>query len=168
MKNLKTILTILSFVLMYATGFAQGNCPGDKIKVYKGASGCGCHCQKECVTPAELPVYLANGWNTVGCWNCCWFKNWVDAGTPKTSLDEIHTGEEAGVLAIAFTLASARQVKIQVTDLIGQYVTTVIDEHRDELENELMWSDNQLSPGVYLLNFEAGDHRETKMISIAD
>lgn len=84
MKTIKTILTVLSLCCLYSFVDAQG-CQGDNIKVFKGASGCGCHCMKECVTPAELPVYLANGWNTEGCWNCCKFKNWVDAEIPKTS-----------------------------------------------------------------------------------
>jgi hypothetical protein len=168
MKNIKIIVAAFSLVLMCSSGYAQGNCPGENIKVYKGANGCGCNCMKECVTPAELPVYLANGWNTNGCWNCCKFKNWVDAGVRKTSLDEIHPNAEPGSLTVAFTLASESDVKIQVTDMTGQYVATVVDEYREDLDNELIWDDSVLSPGIYFLTLEAGDATETKMFSITD
>ena len=168
MKIIKTILTVLSFFLIYSSVDAQGNCHGDNIRVYKGASGCTCHCLKECVTPAELPIYLANGWNTEGCWNCCKFKNWVDAGTPKTSLDEVRPNVEPGSLTVAFTLAKESDVKIQVTDMTGRCVATVADEYREDLDNELIWNESALSPGIYFLTLVAGVHHETKMISVTD
>jgi hypothetical protein len=166
MKTFKIILTILSLFFIYASATAQ--CPGDKIKVYKGANGCGCHCLKECVTPADLPVYLANGWNTEGCWNCCAFKWWVDGGIKKTSIDEITPNVEAGSVTIAYTLAAEGDVKIQVTDITGRCVATVADEYKADLDNELIWDQSDLSPGIYYLTLEAGDHQETKMISVTN
>lgn len=166
MKNIKTIVAVFSLMLLYSFTDAQGNCPGDKIKVYKGAIGCGCTCMKECVTPAELPVYLANGWYTTGCWNCCKFKNWVDAGTPKTSIEEVHPNAEPGSLTISFTLASASDVKIQVTDMTGRHVATVADEYREDLDNEFIWDDSDLSPGMYLLTLQTGDSSDTKVFSL--
>ena len=166
MKAIKTILTVLSLFLLYSFADAQGNCPGDNVKVYKGGNGCGCHCLKECVTPDELPVYLANGWNTEGCWNCCKFKNWVDAGIRKTSLDEVRPNAEPGSLTVAFTLESESDVSIQVTDKTGRCVATVTDEYREDLDNELIWDNSGLSPGLYFLHFNAGAVTETTMISI--
>ena len=168
MKSIITIVTVFCLICVYSFADAQGNCPGGKIKVYKGASGCGCHCMKECVTPAELPVYLANGWNTTGCWNCCWFKNWVDAEVPKTSLDDVDPNAQPGSLTISFTLATESDVKIQVTDITGRYVATVVDEYREDLVNELIWDESELTPGIYFLTLEAGSTRDTKILSIAD
>jgi len=165
MKTTKAILTTLSIFLFFTFAVAQ-NCPGDKIKVYKGGNGCGCHCQKECVTPAELPVYLANGWNTNGCYNCCKFKNWVDSGKPKTSLDEITPNTKPGSLTVFFTLASEGDVKIQVVDLTGRYVATVINEYVEHQDNELIWDDHEINPGTYFIHMKTGDFTETKMISI--
>lgn len=165
---MKTILTVFAFFALFSLTTAQGNCQGDKIKVFKGATGCGCHCLKECVTPAELPVYLANGWNTTGCWNCCWAKNWVDAGIPKTSIDEVYPNAEPGSLTISFTLASESDVKIQITDMTGRYVATVADEYREDLDNELIWDQGELKPGVYLLQLESAGYRETKKISVME
>ena len=168
MKSIQTILIVFSLMLMASFANAQGNCPGGKIRVYKGASGCGCHCMKECVTPAELPVYLANGWNTSGCWNCCWFKNWVDADAPKTSLDQVYPNAEPGSLTISFTLATESDVKIQVTDITGRYVATVVDEFREDHVNELIWDESELTPGIYLLTLEAGSSRDTKILSVGN
>ena len=165
MKTTKAIITALSLFLLYAFADAQ-NCPGDNIKVFKGGNGCGCHCLKECVTPADLPVYLANGWNTNGCFNCCKFKNWVDAGKPKTSLDEVTPNIEPGSLTVAFTLASEGDVKIQVKDLTGRCVATVVNKYVENQNNELIWDNHDVSPGIYLLNMTAGNYNETKMISV--
>ena len=168
MKTIKTLLTLLSLFLLYSFADAQGgNCPGQNIKVYKGANGCGCHCMKECVTPADLPTYLANGWNTEGCWNCCKFKNWVDAGIQKTSLDEVYPNvEPAGSLTVTFTVAEKNNVKIQVMDMTGRCVATVADKYYEDEEHELIWNEGGLSPGVYLLTLESGSYRDSKMISV--
>ena len=165
MKNIKFILALLIFFLLSAGANAQ-NCNGDNIRVYKGANGCGCHCQKECVTPADLPTYLANGWNTTGCWNCCKFKNWVDADTRKTSLDEILPQVEQGLLSISFTLAAGSNVKIEVMDMSGRHVATLVDEYFEDLENELILDNKGLSAGAYLVKLEAGDACETKRIAV--
>ena len=164
---MKTLLTILSLCLLYSFTDAQ-NCPGSNIKVFKGANGCGCHCQKECVTPAQLPDYLANGWNTVGCWNCCKFRNYVDAGILKTSLDAIMTYPETGSMTVAFTLAEKSDVLIQVTDMSGRLVATVADEYFENHNNELSWDHKSLSAGIYFLNMTAGCYKETKMVSVVN
>ena len=164
MKSLLTTVSIFSLVLTCSFATAQ-NCPGENVKVFKGANGCGCHCMKECVTPAELPVYLANGWNTIGCWNCCKFKNWVDAGIPKTSL-ELVNNTEPGLLTVAFTLAAESDVKIQVNDLQGRCVATIVDEYREDQDNELIWDKSSLSPGTYLVTLEAGSFSDTKVLSV--
>ncbi|HJW31664.1 MAG TPA: T9SS type A sorting domain-containing protein [Saprospiraceae bacterium] len=166
MKTIKSFLTVLSLFLVCSFAHAQGGCQGDNIKVYKGASGCGCHCMKECISPSDLPLYLANGWSTEPCWNCCKFKNWVDAEIRKTSLDAIVPNVEPGSITIAYTLATEGDVKIQVTDMTGRTVATVADEYRQDLDNELIWNNSALSPGLYYLTLETGDHRETKMISV--
>ena len=162
MKTIKTVLTILSICSVYAFAAAQGNCQGDNIRVYKGASGCGCRCQKECVTPAELPVYLADGWNTTGCWNCCKFKNWVDAGIPKNLLDEVDS------LTVSLGLASASDLKIQVTDLSGRCMATAADETVVNENNEFARDPSVLDPGIYLLHFEMEGYSETKKIVVTD
>jgi hypothetical protein len=165
MKTIKMILTVVTLGILCPLSQAQ-KCHGENIRVYKGGTGCGCHCLKECVTPDELPVYLADGWNTEGCWNCCKRRWWVDAGIPKTSLDEVHPNAKPGSLTVSFTLASESTVKIHVADRTGRYVATVADEYRVDVNNELIWDESTLSPGVNFLTIEAGDFRETRKIAI--
>ena len=165
MKTIQIILVVVPLLLLCAASNAQ-NCSGDKIRVYKGATGCGCHCQKECVTPAELPTYLENGWNTNGCWNCCKFKNWVDADTRKTSFDEILPQVEQGLLSISFTLAAGSNVTIEVMDMSGRHIATLVDDYFEDVENELILDNKGLSAGAYLVKLEAGDFSETKQIAV--
>lgn len=166
MKNLKTILTIFSIFMLYSFANAQGNCKGGNIRVYKGATGCGCHCMKECVTPAELPVYLANGWNTNGCWNCCFGKNWVDAGNQKSSLTEIHAETELVASTTSFMQTSDSEVNITVTDMTGRQID--VPGYLQTEDNELIWDQTGLSTGVYILNVQAGNYSENKIVPVVN
>src|SRR5690348_6329069 len=134
---MKALLTIISIFLLTTFATAQGgNCKGDEIKVYKGATGCQCKCMKECVTPAELPVYLADGWNTEGCWQCCKFYHggWV-SNISKTTIDKVVTNPDAHTQTITYTLVAQGDVKLQVTDMTGRIIETIKDEYREDLEN---------------------------------
>ena len=155
MKNVKTILIIFSLVMMYSFVSAQGGCQGGNIKVYKGASGCGCSCMKECVTPAELPTYLANGWNTNGCWKCCKFKNWVEAGN-QIDPYEVHFHSEIASTTASFPQGSENDVQIQVLDMTGRYVDT--PRYLQTEDNEIMWDQSGLNTGMYILNVKSGHY----------
>jgi hypothetical protein len=161
------ILTVFALSLVYQLTYAQ-HCPGDNIQVFKGGKGCGCHCLKECVTPADLPIYLANGWNTNGCINCCKLPKWVDAEIPKTSLEEVYPNVEPGSLTVSYTLASESHVKIQVIDMTGRYVATLADEYREDLNNELIWDHSGVDPGMYMLRMQSEGYNETKRISVTN
>jgi hypothetical protein len=169
MKTIKTLLVLFSFCLLCMVSNAQGNCQGNNIKVFKGATGCGCKCMKECVTPAELPTYLADGWNTEGCWQCCKFYHggWVDASS-KTTIDQIVRNPETNTVTITYTLESQGDVKIKVLDMTGRIVATIKDEHREDLENELIWDESKLEPGVYVLTLEADGITDSKKISVTE
>jgi hypothetical protein len=164
---MKTYLTLIAVFILYSFTNAQ-NCQGENIKVYSGATGCGCHCQEKCVTPAELPFYLANGWNTEGCWNCCKFFHggWVDNEPSGISLDTLYPAAEPGSMTLAFTLASECKVKIEVVDLTGRSVTTVVERFIEDQENELTWDNSDIPSGMYFLTMTAGVYNETKLVSI--
>ena len=125
---------------------------------------------KECVTPAELPTYLANGWNTEGCWNCCKFYHggWVDAGTPGISLETLSPNAEPGLMAVSFTLPSKGNVMIQVKDMAGRYVTTITNGYREDPDNELIWDQRGLEPGMYLLQLQSEGYGQTKKVSVME
>ena len=170
MKTITTISTLLFFCFLCSFASAQGNCQGDNIKVYKGATGCGCKCMKECVTLAELPTYLANGWNTEGCWNCCKFYHggWVDGVTPGISMDTLSSNADPGLMAVSFTLPSKGNVKIQVKDMAGRYVSTITNGYREDPDNELIWDQRGLEPGMYLLQLQSEGYGQTKKVSVME
>jgi len=169
MKTIQILLIVFSILLVNSTIHAQGGCKGNEIKVYKGGSGCQCKCLKECVTPAELPNYLAEGWNTEGCFNCCKFYHggWVNT-TSRTTIDQIVPNPDAHTQTITYTLVAQGDVKLQVTDLTGRVIETIKDEFREDLENEFIWSDSGLEPGVYVLTLSAGGFSDSKKISVTN
>ena len=170
MKAISTFSAILFLCFLCSFANAQGNCKDDNIKVYKGATGCGCKCMKECVTPAELPLYLANGWNTEGCWNCCKFYHggWVDSETPNITIEALHSNTDPGLATVSFTLPSKGNVNIQVRDIAGRYVSTITNGYREDQENELIWDQSGLPPGMYLLQLESEGYNETKKVSVME
>jgi hypothetical protein len=164
MKTLKFILPIIALFALHPTADAQ-NCQGNKVMVFQGAVRCGCHCRKKCVTPEQLQEYLDNGWNTLGCFNCCWVSNDDGAGAPDFASHD-HDGQTPGALTVAFTLPERGDVKIELSDMTGRYVATVADEFFEETEHELVWGEDGVPPGLYVLTIRAGSHLETRVVSL--
>ena len=77
-------------------------------------------------------------------------------------------GSKARPAAAPSIRATEGDVKIQVTDMAGRCVATVANEYKEDLDNETIWDQSTLSPGIYYLTLEAADHRDTKMISITE
>jgi hypothetical protein len=43
---------------------------------------------------------------------------------------------------------------------------TVADEFFEETENELVWGEDGVPPGLYVLTIRAGSHLETRVVSL--
>ena len=165
MKKIKIIITVLALSMIYQLTYAQ-NCSGDKVRVFKGGVGCGCHCKKKCVSPEELPIYLANGWNTWGCFTCCWVTNEEEKSKNETSVTEVYPNQVPGSVTIAFNLPQESEVTIKISDSTGRSVATVANEFFEDGSNELIWDQSGLEPGIYLLHLQSAGYSETKKISV--
>jgi hypothetical protein len=65
---------------------------------------------------------------------------------------------------IEYTLAKSSQINITVYNLVGHKVETLMDEYRNSGTHQLVWNASELSPGVYLVVFNAeGITQTTKM-----
>ncbi len=167
MKKIKIIMTVLALSIMCQYTIAQ-NCQGDKVQVFKGGVGCGCHCKKKCVTPEELAIYLANGWNTGGCFSCCYVSNEEEKSKNKTSVTEVYPNPVPGSVTIAFNLPQESDVTIKVLDSTGRFIATVANEFFEDGSNELIWDQSGLEPGIYLLQMQSPGFSETKRISVVN
>src|SRR6187401_1511132 len=117
MKEIKMMVLILSLGLMYQFAAAQASCKGNKVLLHRGAPGCGCHCQKKCVSPTDVQTYLNNGWQYGNCLgSCCWVKLNENSSSSKTAL--------AGSTTISFSLSQTRRVSLKIFDTNDQLVST--------------------------------------------
>lgn len=171
MKTTKMMIMVLFPILigmMYQFASAQ-NCPGRKVLMAQGSKGHGCgSCKQQCVLSSEVQTYLTNGWYYGECFRCN--NNYVRLGeeeiVTETMLTEIYPNPASGSVAISFNLSQESEVTLQVFDMTGRYVATVVNELFEKESNELTWDASGLSPGIYFLKMKAGSYSETKRISV--
>ncbi|MFA6473684.1 MAG: peptidoglycan DD-metalloendopeptidase family protein [Patescibacteria group bacterium] len=63
---------------------------------------------------------------------------------------------------IAYTLPSATHVTLDVYNILGQRVVTLVDEQQTAGEHTATWDANPYSSGVYFYRLQAGEATETK------
>lgn len=174
MKN-KIIIMIffsMTFGMIYQTAQAQGNCPGNKVRMSTGLRGCGCNtCQKKCVDPADVQTYLNNGWYYGDCSRlCCMGSGWRamenEDMTFETSITDVYPNPASGLITIAFTLSDQADVTLQLFDMMGRHSATIAHEFFENKINELTWDAGGLPPGIYFLKMQAGDESITKRITV--
>ena len=153
MKEIKMMIVILTLSLMHQSAVAQAACKGNKVLLHRGAPGCGCHCQKKCVSPADVQTYLDNGWQYGSCLgSCCWVKLNENSSSSKTSL--------TGSTTISFSLSQTRRVSLKIFDMNDQLVSTLADKIFEKGNNELTWNSSDVSKGAYFLQFQSDENLE--------
>jgi len=72
---------------------------------------------------------------------------------------------------ISYDVPVASHVSIQVINILGQHVTTLVDEQKAPGQYEAVWNGvdangSRVSSGIYLYNMRAGDFTETKKMML--
>ncbi len=67
---------------------------------------------------------------------------------------------------ITYGLPEASQVKVQVYNMLGQVVATLVDGYQAEGRYEVSFDAQDLSAGIYLYTIEAGDFHATKRMTL--
>ena len=67
---------------------------------------------------------------------------------------------------ITFDLAGEEHVTIEIYNVLGQKVTTLLDERRNPGNHRVAFDASGLSSGVYLYRLRAGEFAETKMATL--
>lgn len=166
MKEIKIMVVVLSLSLMYQFAAAQPSCKGNTVLMSKGAQGCGCHCNKKCVSPADVQTYLNNGWHYGECWgSCCWVRLNENSSSPEKIVTEINSpGSDSAT--ISFSLSQTRKVSLKVFDMNDRLVSTIADKIFEEGKNELMWSTVNVDKGIYFLQFQSEQGLERVKLSV--
>lgn len=64
--------------------------------------------------------------------------------------------------SIAYSLFETRRVKIEIYDLLGRKVETLVNEEKQAGQHQVVWDASKHSTGVYFYRIEAGDFTETR------
>ncbi|MEW5922900.1 MAG: T9SS type A sorting domain-containing protein [Candidatus Zixiibacteriota bacterium] len=65
-----------------------------------------------------------------------------------------------------FALPQAEHVSLNIYNILGQMVGTLIDKDYDAGYHSILWSNNDLGSGVYFAKFQAGDFKSTRKVVI--
>jgi hypothetical protein len=65
---------------------------------------------------------------------------------------------------IKYSVPVSELVTIKVFDILGNEVTTLVNEHKEASSYEVTFNANQLSSGVYFYKFQAGSFSDTKKL----
>jgi len=67
---------------------------------------------------------------------------------------------------ISFDLAVAGNVSLNVYDITGRLVVTLLDGHKDAGNHVVVWDASSVSSGVYFYKLTAGDYTATKSMNL--
>lgn len=68
--------------------------------------------------------------------------------------------------SIDFSIPGEGHVKLEVFNILGQRIATLIDGHLDAGFHRIAWSDDGLRSGIYFYRLETGDLTETKRMML--
>jgi len=68
--------------------------------------------------------------------------------------------------AISYELPVTRHVKLEVYNLLGEKVATLIDEEQEAGYRSVVWDASKVSSGLYFYKLSAGDFSETKRMML--
>ena len=67
---------------------------------------------------------------------------------------------------IPYELSRAAYVRINIYNLLGEKVTTLVNSVQERGKHSAIWNPQGLSNGIYIYEIEAGDFRDTKKLLI--
>ncbi len=65
---------------------------------------------------------------------------------------------------ISYSLPQAGMVKLEIYNLLGQKLETLVNEYQATGEHQLRWQSGVLPSGIYFYKFQAGKYSETKKL----
>jgi len=68
--------------------------------------------------------------------------------------------------SFSYSLAKAGDVKLEIYNLMGQKVATVIDERQEAGQHSINWDATNFSSGIYFYKLTAGDNIFTKRMTL--
>ncbi|WP_299217342.1 lytic polysaccharide monooxygenase [uncultured Aquimarina sp.] len=86
---------------------------------------------------------------------------------PSANLEQNYPNPFSGQSTIKYSLESESAVNIKVYDILGQEITTLVDEVKNAGEHEIIFNADHIhGKGVYFYVFKAGNYTETRRMVI--
>jgi hypothetical protein len=67
---------------------------------------------------------------------------------------------------ISFTLTQSQKISLKIYDMNGVLVKTLADELFEEGQHQLQWNTTEAKAGIYILQFDTRDYKETKKLYV--
>ena len=90
----------------------------------------------------------------------------ADATPDAFELQKNHPNPAQGPTRITYSLPERAKVRLDIYNVLGQRVQTVVNAPRPAGTHEVTIKTGSLSSGVYFYRLEAGDHRETRKMTV--
>jgi len=94
-----------------------------------------------------------------------------DGTALRTYLKQNHPNPFNPVTSISFSLSRTTLVRLEIYDLRGKRIRTLLSEERDAGIHDVVWDGRNgmgeiQSSGAYLFRLQAGDYTETKKLTV--
>ena len=97
------------------------------------------------------------------------FQTSVDDGLDRPgiiSLSSNYPNPFNAATTIAYTLSDAGFVAIEIYDILGSKITTLINKQQPAGHHSLIWNATGMPSGAYFYKIEAGDYIEIKKMAL--
>ncbi|MFC1572616.1 T9SS type A sorting domain-containing protein [Candidatus Eisenbacteria bacterium] len=85
----------------------------------------------------------------------------------RFSLARNHPNPFSASTTIHYGLSSPSKVSIEVYDLLGRKVATMIQGEQQAEEHRIIWNGEDYPSGVYFYRIQANDHTETRKMVLS-
>jgi hypothetical protein len=83
----------------------------------------------------------------------------------KFSLNQIYPNPFNPMTSIQFSVESFGETSLQIFDLIGRLVETLVQEKMEPGSYKVNWHPTNMSSGLYFVELKSGDQREIQKIT---
>jgi hypothetical protein len=82
------------------------------------------------------------------------------------TLDQNYPNPFNPMTSISFSIPAASHVKLEIYNIMGQQVTTLVDKQLEAGKHTIQWDGSNAASGVYLYRLQAGDFVDTKKMTL--